>query len=162
MINFQGIPKPSFHAYRFLNDLGDELLTRTDGAVVTRDRQSGRLTALAWNYPAEVSYAVPGTDTREEADRLTSMGSARRISLHLRGLAAGAVFQTELLDATHGNAVAAWEAMGTPEPPTREETAALKDAAWGTQKELLRADGNGELTITRDLPAWAVLLVRQR
>jgi hypothetical protein len=29
------------------------------------------------------------------------------------------------LDSAHGNAIAAWAAMGKPEPPTREQTKAL-------------------------------------
>ena len=36
MINLQGIVKPTFHAYRFMNALGDELLGRFTGGVVTR------------------------------------------------------------------------------------------------------------------------------
>ena len=37
MINYQQIVKPAFHAYRLLNQLGDELLEKTDCAMVTRD-----------------------------------------------------------------------------------------------------------------------------
>ena len=36
MITLQGAPKPTFHAYRMLHALGDRLLGRTDGLVVTR------------------------------------------------------------------------------------------------------------------------------
>ena len=39
MINYQGIVKPTFHAYRFLHSLGDEILSAGSGGVVTRKRK---------------------------------------------------------------------------------------------------------------------------
>jgi hypothetical protein len=51
--------------------------------------------------------------------------------------------------------------MGKPDPPTREQTAALKAAAWNTKREILRSDANGTLIIHQSLPAWALLLIRQ-
>jgi len=161
MINYQGIPKPVFHGYRFLNELGDQLLAKTPGAVITRDASSGKLSALAYNYPPEVSIALPGTSSLDEADKITDTGSARELSLTLTGLKPGAPFEIETLDKAHGNATAAWEAMGKPDPPTREQTAALKAAAWGTQKELMHADANGAITLHRALPAWAIMLIHQ-
>jgi xylan 1,4-beta-xylosidase len=161
MINYQGIPKPVFHGYRFLNELGDELLARTPGAVVTRDSKTGKLTALTYNYPPEVTVALPGTSSLADADMMTDSGSARELSLTLTGLEPGAPFEIETLDKDHGNATAAWEAMGKPDPPTREQTAALKAAAWNTKKELLHADVNGTLTVRCSLKAWNLLLLRQ-
>jgi len=161
MINYQGIPKPVFHGYRFLNQLGDELLAKSPGAVVTRDSKTGKLTALAYNYPPEVSVALPGTASLEEADKMTDTGSARALSLTLTGLSPGAPFEIETLDKEHANTTAAWEAMGRPDPPTREQTAVLKAEAWNTKKEILRSDANGTLTIHQPLPAWALLLVHQ-
>ena len=161
MINYQGIPKPVFHGYRFLNALGDELLSKTPGAVITRDSKSGKLTALAYNYPPEITVALPGTASLEEADKMTDTGSARELSLTLTGMEPGAPFEVEILDKQHGNATAAWEAMGKPDPPTREQTTALKAAAWNTKKELLHADANGTLTVQYSLNAWNLLLLRQ-
>ena len=43
LINFQGIVKPAFHAYRFLNQLGEEEVFRTDGFLATRTKSDGRL-----------------------------------------------------------------------------------------------------------------------
>jgi xylan 1,4-beta-xylosidase len=161
MINYQGIPKPVFHGYRFLNALGDELLAKAPGAVVTRDAKTGRLTALAYNYPPEVPYALPGTSSLEEADKMTNTGSARELTLRVTGLTPGASFEIETLDREHANATAAWEAMGKPDPPTREETSALRAAAWNTKKELVQAGADGTFTLKRSLNAWTLLLVHQ-
>ncbi len=161
LINYQQIVKPAFHGYRFLNQLGDQLLSRTDGAIVTRDKTSGRIVALAYNYPPEEKIALPLTDTVEQADALDATGSSRDFDLHLRGLPPSASFELETLDRQHGDAVPVWESMGRPEPPTREQTKALREAAWATQKEIVRADISGNLDLHRALSPWSLVLVRQ-
>ncbi len=161
LINYQQIVKPAFHAYRFMNQLGDELIERVDGAVVTRDKASGRLVALAYNYPVEEKIALPETESVEAADAIDASGSARELNLHLRGLPANASFLVETLDRQHGNAVAVWESMGKPEPPNREQTRLLREAAWATQREVVRADGAGNLDLHRAIAPWSLVLMKQ-
>lgn len=59
LINFQGIVKPAFHAYRMLHQLGDEELHKEEGVVVTRHSDTNKLVAMLYNYPVEVIEAVP-------------------------------------------------------------------------------------------------------
>jgi len=161
LINYQEIVKPAFHAYRFLNQLGDEKVASTDGAIVTREKVSGKIAALAYNYPPEEKIAIPLTDTLEQADALDASGSARNLDLRLRGLPPGTAFLIETLDQQHGDAVPVWEAMGKPEPPTREQTRLLREAAWATQKEVVRVDDSGTLVLRRSLAAWSLVLIKQ-
>jgi xylan 1,4-beta-xylosidase len=161
LINYQEIVKPAFHAYRFLNQLGDEQLARTDGAIVTRDQTSGKVTALAYNYPPEEKIALPLSDTLEQADALDASGSARDLDLHLRGFRPGASFLIETLDHEHGDAISVWESMGKPEPPTREQTKLLREAAWATAKEVVCADGAGNLNLHRAIAPWSLVLIQQ-
>jgi xylan 1,4-beta-xylosidase len=161
MITYQGVPKPSFHAYRLLNYLGDELLTSSSLGVVTRNQKSGRLAALIYNYPDEMRTAVPTTRSIEEADRMMSVGKNRTVDIVLTGMPANAPVLVETLDRDHGDAVAAWDKMGRPEPPTREQTKVLRRAAQDTKKEYLHADPTGRVVIHRQLPPWAIMLVRQ-
>jgi xylan 1,4-beta-xylosidase len=161
LINYQQIVKPAFHAYRFMNQLGDQRLSAVEGAIVTRHQASGLVTALAYNYPLEMKAALPKTSSVEEADQIVASGLARPLDLELSGLPPGAPFALETLDADHGNAVSVWEKMGRPEPPNREETRVLREAAWATKKELLRADSSGHLHIQRLLNPWSLLLVSQ-
>jgi len=67
----------------------------------------------------------------------------------------------EILDQEHGNATRAWEDIGQPPTPTREQTEALRKAAWGTAKELVHADASGRLVFERKLAAWSLVLIRQ-
>jgi xylan 1,4-beta-xylosidase len=161
LINYQQIVKPAFHAYRFLNQLGDTTLAATPGAIVTRDSHTQRLAAILYNYPAELKVSLPKTATVEAADAIVATGSARPLSLTLTGLPPHATFLLETLDSTHGNSVATWEQMGRPEPPTREQTALLQQSAWATAREYLHADATGTLVLQRPLAAWAVCLLKQ-
>jgi len=161
LINYQQIVKPAFHGYRFLHELGDELLERSVGAVVTRDKTTGRVIALAYNYPVEEKVALPLSDSVEAADTIDASGSPRDLEIHLRGVSPNASFLVETLDREHGNAVAAWESMGRPEPPNQTQTEQLQEAAWSTKKEFVQADGAGNLDLHRQIAPWSLVLVKQ-
>ena len=54
MINFQGLRKPSFYAYQFLNRLGDDELTSNDAASwVTKNKNGAQI--LFWNYAPPIT-----------------------------------------------------------------------------------------------------------
>lgn len=158
MINFQGIVKPSFHAYRMLNQLGDQQLYNTDPLVVTRDSRSGRITALAYNYPAEFEMRVPSI--RDAGNYMQA--SAKDIDLKLTGLQPNQTFIIETLDKDHGFAYDEWLRLGRPHSPTRQQTQLLRDSAWDTDTDIIRADANGCLTLKRTLQPWSLMLVKMR
>lgn len=159
LVNYQGIVKPAFHAYQFLNALGDEILARTDGAIVTRHSNTGKLTALAYLYPMKISPPVAGS--LADAEAMLTNGAPEDLKIVLNDLPPNAAVQIETLDKTHGNAVAAWEAMGKPEPPTREQTAVLRKAAEAVNKETLHADGSGHFMLERSIEPWSLVLIQQ-
>lgn len=162
LMNFRGIPKPTFHAYRLLNSLGDELLQQTDGAVVTRDSGTGRLSALLYHYPPEVSLSVPASfDTNRVAEATLATGNAVDYSLELDGMSPGAAVLIETLDADHGNAPGAWRGMGSPHSPTVAQIAELKQIAWATGRRIVRIDEAGRLDLPLKLQPWAVISVRE-
>ena len=162
LINFQGIVKPVFHVYRFLHQLGDELLAREPGGIVTRHAGNGALAALFYHYPPEMPLAVPMSMHKPElAEAVQALGQPGRVDLAWRGLKPGTAVEVETLDAEHGCVAAAWKQMGRPEPPTREQTARLSEAAWGTKKERLSADEAGCFRLERVLAAWSVVMVRE-
>jgi xylan 1,4-beta-xylosidase len=150
-----------FHAYRFMNRLGDVELSATQGVMVTRHSHTGLVTAVAYNYPKEVPVALPKTATVDEADKIVATGSARHLRIAITGLPPRAAFSVETLDATHGNAVLAWEQMGRPEPPNRAETDQLRKDAWATKRETVLADDSGRLVLDRPIDAWSLVLLDQ-
>lgn len=157
MINFQGIVKPSFHAYRMLHQLGDQRLSYDGQVFVSRHSDSGRITALAFNYPEEYIETVPAS--RNASSYMNA--SPRDINLTLTGLKPGTTFIIETLDKQHGNAYDNWQELGVPHSPTRQQTAYLKAKAWDTQKETVNASADGTLTISRTLQPWTCILINQ-
>jgi xylan 1,4-beta-xylosidase len=155
MINFQGLVKPSYHAYRMLHQLGDEKVYKDDYLFVSKDSKDGAITALGYNYPQEYVNAVPsGSNKREE-------GTSKILDFTLTGLDPGAMFEIEILDKDHGNIHNFWESMGKPEPPTREEIKVMKAYANTMKTEFAKADKNGNLTIKRSISPWSLVLIKQ-
>ena len=112
LIAEDGIPKAAFNAFRLLHLLGVERLSvASENALVTRDARMGMAIAV-WNY------APP-----EEA------GAAREIRLTIAGLTAQHRARIQIVDAQHGSALDAWEAMGRPAYPTAAQVRQLREAA---------------------------------
>jgi xylan 1,4-beta-xylosidase len=162
LVNFQGIVKPSFHAYRMLHRLGNRELHREEGCVVTCDSADGRVAALLYHYPQEVLAAVPiSKGSRTVAERTLSTGSQREAKLRITGLQPGTAFTIETLDSNHGFALRDWQAMGSPEPPTREQTTLLRAKAMATDKRTLPIDAEGVFAWQGQLDPWSVIAVYQ-
>jgi len=160
LVNFQGIVKPSFHAYRMLNLLGDIQLHREEGCIVTKNQENGRVAALLYNYPPEVLAAPPLSKANSAvAEQTLSTGNSRPVSLQIVGLQPNETFIAETLNAQHGFAYRDWQAMGTPEPPSREQTAQLRKQALATEKKNLKVDPRGVLRFHADLAPWAVVAI---
>ncbi len=156
MINYQGLVKPSYHAYRMLHHLGDEKLYKNDYLFVSRKSGNGNIVALAYNYPQENYDAVP-RGNKSQYDN----GSSRQLNFQLNGLKPGAQFKIEILDKDHGNVYDYWEKMDKPEPPTREQIKVLKKAAEGLGTEIINADEKGNLNINREISPWSLVLIEQ-
>ena len=157
MMTFQGWKKPSFHAYRMLNALGDELLHYADPLVVSRNSLSGRIAALAFNYPDEYLQRVPCS-----ADVSSYMqASNKQLDFCLQNLTPNAAFTVETLDDTHGNAIHAYRQIGSPSAPTREQSAWMLRQSEATQHEVVHADAQGRLRIRRTLAPWTLMLIKE-
>lgn len=155
MINYQGLVKPSYHAYRMLHQLGDEELFKNDYLFVSRKSANGKIVALAYNYPKEYYGSVPAGNNKLEE------GTSRMLDFKLTGLQAGKMFKIEILDKDHGNIHNSWEAMGKPEPPTREQIKVMKKAANALKTEVVSADKDGNLIIKHEITPWSLVLIEQ-
>ncbi len=161
LINFQGIKKPAFHAYRMLNALGTEMLAQSDDGVVTRDPATGKLRALYCHYPDAMPDTPAMCRQRELLKPTIEHKADMTFSFAFSGLRPGATFTAEFIDRDSGFAFPLWEKQGCPEPPTREETALLRSAADTTRKIVLKADASGALRYDVTLSAWALLLLTE-
>lgn len=104
-----GIPKPSYDAFALLHTLGNRLLPVEAKDVLVTKNQKGDIVLAAWNLVA------PG-----------AIGPDREIVFDLKGAPKEAEASIERVDATHGDTLAAWKAMGSPSYPTIDQISALK------------------------------------
>jgi xylan 1,4-beta-xylosidase len=162
LINYQGIAKPTFHAYRLLHSLGDLELARFEKGIVTKRSIDDKISALFYHYDeAAVSSAVPLAGTRAEAEAIQAKGSPVELELTLKGLTPGAGFEVETIGMDSGYAVPAWVRMGAPEPPGIAETCSLRDLSLATAKRMEYADESGVLKLGITMMPWELLAVRE-
>jgi xylan 1,4-beta-xylosidase len=123
LIAERGIAKPAYNAFALLHKLGTRRVAAdSDSALVTR-RDDGALVIALWNY-AEPDGA---------GDRYTGPPAvprpAKRFMIRLEEAAPDAHALLWSVDADHGNVIKAFDAMGRPAFPSREQIALLKAAA---------------------------------
>ncbi len=107
-----GIPKPAFHAFAVLHDLGDERIAASENDVLVTRRKNGAL-AIARLEPC-----------RARRDRVRT-----RPSPSTSKSAPGGHVTIRRVDAPHGDTLAAWKKMGSPRYPTQAQIDALKKAS---------------------------------
>jgi xylan 1,4-beta-xylosidase len=161
LINYQGIVKPAFHAYRFLNQLGEEEIFRADGFLATRTKSGSRLRAVVCHFPAEHRTAPPFASTLEAAERTLATGSAISREIEIEDISSDTAFLVETVDAAHGFALRYWQAMGSPSSPTRDQISLLREFAWDTRREIVTVKKDGVFRLKLDLEPWAVSLIRE-
>lgn len=160
LMTTNGIPKPAWHAYRFLNALGTFMVARTDEAVLTR-KANGKIVALLWNYPEnEVPLAAPVLRDPEKAASLTETGSDKQAELTIAGFAPHTRFKVETLNREHGDAAVLFRAMGSPMEPSREAVDLLRKAAE-PMVSMISADERGTLKIRDRIRPWEIRLIEE-
>lgn len=164
LINLQGLPKPAFHAFRFLNWLGDEVLQRdVNHGIVTRDSTTGLVSAILFHYPPESRTSPePAYQDRVAAERVLAIGLPVRKSIVIEGLEPGVAFRYEMLaPGMQGDVVSAWKNLGSPPTMDRHAEKLLRDYTATPNLRVLTAGGTGELVFEEDLCPWTLIALKQ-
>jgi xylan 1,4-beta-xylosidase len=158
MLNQNGIPKPTMHAYRMLNALGHRLVHREPGLVVTR--RGARVVALAVHYPSEVALSVPASfDTRAVAESTLATGKPQELRLRIAGLTSGTHYTLEVVDDENGWAMAEWAHRGQSHNLSIADAAAIRASAKRGAVTELVVSGDGVLEVDARLRPWAIALL---
>jgi xylan 1,4-beta-xylosidase len=142
LIAEDGLPKPSFNAFKLLHRLGENRISiDTDSAIVTR-RSDGTLVMAVWNLflPEEI-------------------GDAKNLTIEFKGLSGHHRAVLYRLDSTHGSLAATYEKLGRPQYPTEAQIAQLRRAAEIPEPES-KSLQNGEISIL--LPPQGLALIEIR
>ena len=136
-----GIPKAAFNAFKILHYLGDQQIAVDSTAALLTKRSADNCLVLAtWNYippqqrgyPKAVNIQVPNLDEAFQ---------------HVK------IF---LVDEDHGSPLKLWEAMGSPDFPSRQQQAALRKAAELPPARAAKLV-DGRLSVSLQANALAVL-----
>lgn len=138
LMNFQGIRKPSFFAYKFLAALGDtDLATNDTQSWITRSSDQS-IQALFWNYTA---IAPPGSGSHQETNQVfykqeqpakPAPDTELKITDIPNGNYALKVYRTGYMQ---NDAYDTYLHMGSPNQLTRAQVAALQQSASGAPSE---------------------------
>jgi xylan 1,4-beta-xylosidase len=136
------IQKPAFHAFAMLHKLGDERIAVANDSVLATKTKDGGLALALWNYLPPLG----------EGDKYTpepaKVGESKTFEVELKGLPNGSKVLLWRVDGMHGNAIPAFDAMGRPQTPSREQLAELRKAGAASPPESLKLkDGKVKVTV---------------
>ena len=151
IVNFDGVPKPVFHAFRWMAMLYDEEMADTPGWCRVTRGPEGKLRVLAWNLPEVEKMDLTGGEWALKA-------IPRNENLLLQPLRGRFKVTTHGVNAQRGNAMRAWQKMGSPAYPAPEQVAKMHAAAEATfiSETTIEAD-NGGLALPLELPPCGAL-----
>ncbi|HEX2858195.1 MAG TPA: glycoside hydrolase [Propionibacteriaceae bacterium] len=162
-----GIEKPFLNAYRMLAHLGPERIAATSDAAWS----TGSLSETDGNsMPEEVdalaSVSSDGTLAvlvwRHTDDQYQTSAEESRVEVHLANLpASGYTLEHFRVDAGHSNAYTVWQDLGSPQDPSDDQLAAIRDRQGLEALEEARAvtAESGSLRVEVSLPLPSVSLL---
>lgn len=139
LIAIDHLPKPSFNVFRLLHTLGDQRIAEEANDVLVTKKKDGTVVLAAWNL------AEPGVTV-----------SAKSITLTFQGVKANAAVRISRVDHAHGDVLAAYDKMGQPVYPSREQLRQLRDVEQPAPSQLEHLH-SGSLTLT--IPAQGLAVV---
>jgi xylan 1,4-beta-xylosidase len=156
LIAADSIPKPSLNAFAALHKLGDRRIAVQSESAMATHAADGALVEALWNYapPAGTgpTYTAPSGP----------MPASKSFELRFEHVKADAAVQIYRVDETHGNVLAAFNAMGRPAGDlTRDQIAALRRAGAMAAPERTSLHG-GRLSVVVPPYGLAVVVVEGR
>ena len=148
LLNFQGLRKPAFYAYQFLNRLGDQELANADAASWACRSRDG-VQVLFWNYTA------PQTTESDQVyfKRDLPARDAGAVRVSVAGLPAGS-YELKVYRVGYrvNDVYDDYLAMGQPATLTREQVRALAGKNDGRPLATARVRVGAGAAFTRDFP----------
>ena len=163
-LSTNGVAKPVLNVFRMLGQMGGDRVSSTSTGALPVEavreagvRERADVNALASRLQRSAAVLVWNyhDDDRPAPDA--------PVDLVVKGLPAGRVRVTHhRVDRTHSNAYEAWQKMGSPQPPSAQQIAALEKAGQLQELEPSRqiAITDGVATVSFTLPRQGVSLVK--
>ena len=131
--------KPSFNVFRLLHTLGDERIPASENDVLVTKKKDGTLVVAAWNL-AEPGASAP----------------AKVITFSLHGVKGNTGLRISRVDHEHGDVLAAYDKMGAPTYPSKEQVQQVREVEQPGAPEVEHLKG-GSFTLTVPSQGLAVV-----
>ncbi len=148
LLSSHGIPKPVYHAFRMLREVGAFRLELEEGAT---DREIG---AAAFTEEGTV-WVLLFRQKMKQSDM-----PPEHVVAAVRTDREPAALTVKRIDETHGNPLALWHKMGAPIPASREQIEQLKRDSEVYEEPLQYTYGDGVVTFEGNLSVNDIWLVR--
>lgn len=156
LIAEDGIPKASLNVFAALHKLGDKrLASDSDSALITK-RKDGAVVVAFWNYAAPDGV---GKDIQPKYTEPGAPGPVKHFNLTLTGMSKSSKVAMVRVDDAHGNALKAYDAMGRPATPSREQILQLRIAGRAAPAEAASFH-DGKLQV--DVPTHGLVVMEIR
>jgi xylan 1,4-beta-xylosidase len=165
LVNYQGINKPAFYAYQFLNRLGETELQCSDAASWVCTDKSGGIQALVWDFT--LTHPAPSVNNQVFYKRDLPSRPKSNVTLALSGVPAGQYSMAVWRVGYRANdAYSAYMDLGSPIQLSKPQVANIKSKSDGRPERFVTinvgADGNVRQTIElRDNDVCFVTLTKQ-
>lgn len=160
LMNTQGIKKPAYFAYQFLNALGPKELVNNDPRSIATSDDKGNMQVLLWDYTHTLPEKTNNQQYFIKDLPAKAKGEAR---VNLAGLKHGS-YRLEISQVGYkkNDAFTGYIGMGSPKQLTRDQVAALKAMATGraSEQRTVRVGGDGKFSLNLPLRENDVYLLK--
>ncbi|MCU4166682.1 GH39 family glycosyl hydrolase [Carboxylicivirga caseinilyticus] len=160
LMNTQGIKKPAYHAYSFLNQLGDVELTNKDKASWACKNNKGDFQLLFWDY----TYTLPDDSINNQQYYIRDLPANKKgdVTVKLQGIEEGNYeMEVFLIGYLNNDPYTLYAQLNRPDQLTKRQVEFLKQNSDGKpfQSELIKIDSKGKWDKTFPLRENDVYLV---
>lgn len=152
LLNTQGINKPAFYSYQFMNKLGDKELTNTDTRSWACKNAKGDFQLLCWDF----TNTHPGDSTNNQVYYIKDLPSKSKgkLKVNLTGIPEG-IYALEIYKVGYrmNDAYTTYYEMGRPNQLTKQQVEEIKKFNDGSAvlSEIVKVKANEGFTKELDL-----------
>ena len=150
LMNTQGIKKPAYFAYQFLNSLGATELKNADKLSIATTDNKGNAQVLLWDY----THTLPeGLNNQQYFIKDLPPKSKGEVQVNLKGLKKGAyTLSISQVGYQRNDAFTAFIGMGSPDQLSKPQVATLKALATGKPSQQRRVNIGSDGRFSTSLP----------
>ncbi|MDD3225054.1 MAG: helix-turn-helix domain-containing protein [Clostridium sp.] len=126
IVNDKGIRKPSFYAYYLLNKLGETLVAKENGYIVTKSE--GKYQILLYSYNEDIDNLIK----LKSYSKLRGLKNSKekKFSINITQITSAVRITTYLIDEESGSSYNYWANMGRPIRLSKEEKEIIHKASF--------------------------------